>query len=164
MTEPPDSRSEPRLLHGTCVAWPVPGAAPGGVLLRGPSGSGKSDLALRLLDRGWRLVSDDQCVLRRFGDSIRVTAPPTLAGKLEVRGLGILPAPTLAEATLHLLVDLVAPREVERLPESARESILGLALPCLALAPFEASAAIKLELAAGLGSGPIMPHPQETGP
>ena len=59
------------------------------MLITGPSGSGKSDLALRLLDRGFTLVSDDQTIVRRDGDRLLASAPPTIAGKLEIRGIGI---------------------------------------------------------------------------
>ena len=59
------------------------------MLITGPSGSGKSDLALRLLDRGFTLVSDDQTIVRRDGDRLIASAPPTIAGKLEIRGIGI---------------------------------------------------------------------------
>ena len=59
------------------------------VLISGPSGSGKSDLALRLLDRGFTLVSDDQTIVRRDGDRLVASAPPTIKGKLEIRGIGI---------------------------------------------------------------------------
>src|SRR5690242_14502565 len=59
------------------------------VLITGPSGSGKSDLTLRLFDRGFQLVSDDRTILKRDGERIIASAPPTIAGKLEVRGLGI---------------------------------------------------------------------------
>lgn len=127
------------LVHGTAVA--IEGE---GVLLRGPSGAGKSDLALRLIDGGARLVADDQSELFRRGDRIRVRAPAALSGLLEVRGIGIVRLDALAEAPLALLVDLVAPEAVERLPEGAVESVLGLAVRRLALAPFEASAVAKL--------------------
>src|SRR5207237_6122820 len=60
------------------------------VLITGPSGSGKSDLALRLLDRGFTLVSDDQTIVRKDGDRLLASAPPTIAGKLEIRGIGII--------------------------------------------------------------------------
>ena len=60
------------------------------VLISGPSGSGKSDLALRLLDRGFALVSDDQTVVKKQGDALLASAPPSIAGKMEVRGIGIL--------------------------------------------------------------------------
>ena len=59
------------------------------VLITGPSGSGKSDLALRLLDRGFTLVSDDQTIVTRVDDRLIASAPPTIAGKLEIRGIGI---------------------------------------------------------------------------
>ena len=117
------------------------------VLLRGPSGTGKSDLALRLIDAGARLVADDQCELWREGDAILVRAPEPIAGLIEVRGIGIMQRRGAAEAPLALIADLVAPQHVERLPEPRSETILGLAIPLIALAPFEASAPAKLRLA-----------------
>jgi HPr kinase/phosphorylase len=127
------------LAHGTAVA--IDGE---GVLLRGPSGAGKSDLALRLIDGGARLVADDQAELRRRSGRIWVRAPIVIAGLLEVRGIGILHFESMAEAPLALLVDLVPATAVERLPEAAVETVLGLAVRRLALAPFEVSAAAKL--------------------
>ncbi|HAQ33260.1 MAG TPA: serine/threonine protein kinase, partial [Rhodospirillaceae bacterium] len=73
------------LIHGTCVA--LNGVT---VLLRGPSGSGKSDLALRLIDGGGRLVADDQTLVEIQGERLVATAPETIAGKMEVRGVGVL--------------------------------------------------------------------------
>ncbi len=140
----------PRLIHATCVA--IDGAdGPLGVLLRGPPGAGKSDLALRLIDRGARLVADDQCELRcqdgAAGTRLVARAPASIAGVLEVRGLGIMEVPSLAEAPVALVVDLVDPERVERLPAAATEEILGLELPRLALNAFEAAAPAKLHLA-----------------
>ncbi len=128
-----------------------------GVLLRGPSGAGKSDLALRLVDAGWRLVADDRVLLRRAGAAIVGRAPPALAGLLEVRGVGILRLDFLAETPLALIVDLVAPERVPRLPEPAQESILGVAIPLLAMAAFHAStpAALKLAVAARSFAGAL---------
>jgi HPr kinase/phosphorylase len=134
--------SEPLLVHGTAVA--IDGGA---VLIRGPSGAGKSDLALRLIDAGAALLADDQALLRREGKRVLVRAPPAIAGLIEVRGLGVLRLDAIEEAPLSLVVDLVAPEAVERLPPTRSESILGLSLPLIALAPFEASAAAKLRLA-----------------
>ena len=131
-----------RLAHGTAIA--IEGRA---ILLRGPPGAGKSDLALRLIDGGARLVADDQAELWRVGDQILVRAPTTITGLIEVRGLGILPIDALEEAPLALVVDLVSSGEVERLPEERTEEVLGLVIPLIALAPFEASAAAKLRLA-----------------
>ena len=134
--------SDDIIVHATTVA--IGGRA---VLLRGPSGSGKSDLALRLIDAGARLVADDRSRLWRDGDAILVAAPDTIAGLIEVRGMGILRLNPLPVARLALVVDLVAPQHVERLPDPSSETIFGLAIPVVAIAPFEASASIKLRLA-----------------
>jgi len=140
--------TEPLLVHGTTVA--IDGR---GVLLRGPSGAGKSDLALRLIDAGARLVADDQSILRRDGEAVLAGAPATISGLIEVRGIGLLRLDALTEARLALVADLVAPEAVERLPEPRSETILGISLPCVALAPFEASAPAKLRLALAAASG-----------
>lgn len=130
-------------IHGTCVA--VDGA---GVLLCGPSGSGKSDLALRLIDGGALLVADDLTRLVRQGGGLLALAPKRLAGRMEVRGLGIVALPHLRRARLALIVDLVAPEAIERLPQTRTRSHLGLAVPLIRLDPFEASAPAKVRLAA----------------
>ena len=132
----------PILVHATAIA--IDGRA---VLLRGPSGAGKSDLALRLIDAGARLVADDQVELRRAGERVLVTAPAAIAGLIEVRGVGIIRLEAVAEATLALLVDLVPSAEVDRFPETRCEDVLGLAVPSIALSPFEASTAAKLRFA-----------------
>jgi serine kinase of HPr protein (carbohydrate metabolism regulator) len=129
-------------VHATSVALDG-----GGVLLRGPSGSGKSDLALRLIDQGARLVADDQTELERVGGVLEMRAPATIAGRIEVRGLGIIRVPALAMAPLRLVVDLVAPESVERFPEPQFCALLEVSVPLLRLAPFAASAAAKLRLA-----------------
>jgi serine kinase of HPr protein (carbohydrate metabolism regulator) len=119
-------------------------------LLRGPSGAGKSDLALRLVEFGARLVADDQTELARNGQTIVATAPTRIAGLIEARGVGIVKLSRdqlVARATVALLVDLTPPERIERLPELRRESLLGVELPVMVLAPFEASAAVKLRLA-----------------
>ena len=92
------------LVHATSVA--IGGRA---VLLRGPSGLGKSDLALRLIDAGADLVSDDQSILERRGNTIVVRAPPTIAGLIEVAASALCASTWTAEATLALVTDLVAP-------------------------------------------------------
>ena len=138
------------LVHATCVALKTSGRTWKAVLLRGPSGAGKSDLAARLIETGARLVADDQTRLARQGRRLVATCPRTLAGLLEVRGVGIVKlgrTQLLPSAAVALLVDLVSPRHIERLPEPAREAMLGIDLPVLALAPFEASASAKLRLA-----------------
>ena len=129
------------LVHGTAVA--IDGEA---VLFRGPPGVGKSDLALRLIDAGGRLVADDQAVLRRAGDQVLVRAPSVIAGLIEIHGFGIVRVETMDEAPLALIVDLLPSGQIERIPEPRIETVLGLAVPLLALAPFEAAAAAKLRL------------------
>src|SRR5438046_8441099 len=99
------------LLHATAIA--IAGRA---VLLRGASGAGKSDLGLRLIDAGARLVADDQSELFRRGDSLIVRAPATIAGLIEVRGIGIVRLDALAGESAALLVDLVPPEILRRLP------------------------------------------------
>ncbi|HML09993.1 MAG TPA: HPr kinase/phosphatase C-terminal domain-containing protein [Stellaceae bacterium] len=138
------------LVHATAVA--IGGRA---VLLRGPSGSGKSDLALRLIDAGAELVADDYSQLQRQGDAIVVRAPATISGLIEARGVGIVKVQALDVAPLALIADMVAPQHVERMPEPGSETIFGLAIPVVAIAPFEASAPAKLRfaLAALVGGG-----------
>ena len=136
-------------VHATTVALRVKSRWRA-VLLRGPSGAGKSDLALRLIGAGGRLVSDDQTHLARSGRSLVATPPPALAGMIEARGVGIVRLPRnnlLARAPVALLVDLVPPDRIERLPEPQSETLLDITLPRLDLSPFEASAVQKLWLA-----------------
>jgi serine kinase of HPr protein (carbohydrate metabolism regulator) len=129
-------------IHATAVA-----IGRRGVLLRGPSGSGKSDLALRLIDGGARLIADDVVEIERRGDALWARAPAALKGKIEVRGVGILAVPSVAGARIALAVDLVVPRAVERYPDPIHVRILGIRLKLLKLWAFEASAAAKLRLA-----------------
>jgi HPr kinase/phosphorylase len=138
------------LVHATCVAFRPRGRSWRAALLRGPSGAGKSDLALRLLEQGARLVADDQTALVRLGKTVVASAPARIAGLIEARGVGIVKLARdqlVARAPVVLLVDLALPERIERLPETAQESLLGVALPVLVLAPFEASASMKLRLA-----------------
>jgi len=143
-------------LHATSVALRV-GKRWRAVLLRGPSGAGKSDLALRLIESGARLIADDQTHLARAGRALIASAPPALAGMIEVRGIGILTlarAQLLARAPVALLVDLVSPDRIERLPEPSRESLLEVAVPRIELAAFEASSSAKLRLALARNATP----------
>jgi HPr kinase/phosphorylase len=109
-----------------------------GVLLVGPPGSGKSDLLLRLIDRGFDLVADDQVEL----DGASASAPARLAGLLEIRGLGIARLPFVDRATLSLVVTMERP---ERLPMPSRYALLDL--PMISVDPFAASAPLLVELA-----------------
>ena len=131
-------------VHSTLVAL-----GSDGVLLRGPSGSGKSDLALRLImpPSPWSLVSDDQVVLSRDRERITGRAPMPIAGKLEVRGIGIVQWPAREAAVIGLIVDLVPRPDVPRMPELGhRADLLGLAIPCIRLHAFDASTPAKIAL------------------
>lgn len=132
--------SDPPLdtIHATTVA--IDGRA---VMLRGASGAGKSDLALRLIDRGAALVADDRTVLTVHGGAVIASAPRAIAGRIEVRGVGIVALPTRA-APLALIIDLGVE---ERMPEPRHERVGDALIPAMTLDPRPASAPIKLELA-----------------
>src|ERR1700722_2773148 len=137
-------------VYGTAVAL-----GGDGLLIRGPSGSGKSDLALRLIDQGARLIADDVTEVQRARAELRLSAPATIAGRLEVRGLGLLAVPSVASAPLRLVVDLVPAESIERLPEPQCWEFEGVPVPLLALAPFAASAPAKLRLALRALAAPL---------
>jgi serine kinase of HPr protein (carbohydrate metabolism regulator) len=123
-------------LHASCVLLGRSGEAFGapaeaGILLNGPSGSGKSDLALRLIERGGTLVADDRIELFRDETTLAARAPRALAGLLEIRGVGIVELPSAASAHIALVVELVHPSQVARLPEPDRYA----PPPCLGVAP-----------------------------
>jgi serine kinase of HPr protein (carbohydrate metabolism regulator) len=129
------------LVRGTAVS-----IAGRGVLLRGASGAGKSDLALRLIDRGATLVSDDYCEVRTEAGRLVARAPATIAGKVEMRGIAILDVPSTADVPLCLVVELDL--RPERFPDGPGEAaVAGGSLPAIAIAALEASAPLKLEAA-----------------
>ena len=156
MPSPPSAGRE--RVHGTCVALEG-----GGVLLLGPSGAGKSDLALRLIDSGARLVGDDCIELARDGDhlvaSLPTSAPRGLRGRLEVRGIGIVPVRSRARVRLGLVVELRPDGPIERQPGPAFYTCLGVRVPLVVLDPFTASAAAKVRLAVHTLPGDIIPPP-----
>ncbi len=128
--------------HGTLVALQGQG-----VLLRGPPGAGKSDLALRLIGAGARLVADDQVEISVVDGALVGTVPAAIAGLIEVRGVGLRRLHHLGHCRIALVVDLVPPSSVERLPEPETEAFLGIAVPRLKLDPFAASAPMKVAFA-----------------
>lgn len=136
----------PILLHATAVALPAAGEWVG-VLLRGPSGSGKSDLALRLIDQGARLIADDQTELCQTVQGLTMSAPARIAGRLEVRGLGLVTMAIVDKVPLVLVADLVSSVEVERMPRPLTVTLAGVSISMMRLAPFEVSATAKLRLA-----------------
>ena len=129
------------LLHAGCVC--VGGK---GVLFLGESGSGKSDLALRMIDAGAQLVADDQVELKAENGALIASAPEKIRFLLEARGVGILQLPHQANATVALAVSLVVRANVERLPEPAFFSCEGVRVPLLSLHAFDASTPAKIRL------------------
>lgn len=133
------------IVHAGCLArfgrgfW-------AGVLLTGPSGVGKSDLALRLLERGWSLVADDRTQIWTSGGDLYARAPDAIAGLIEARGLDVLPAGGRPFCRIALVADCTN-REVERIPPRSRRRLLEAEVEALTLRPMEASAPAKLERA-----------------
>ncbi len=142
------------LVHASCVAF-----GDVGILIRGKSGSGKSSLCLRLIDGAGfglggnalraELVADDQVELSLRGETLFAATPAALAGKLEIRGLGIVSLPYRREVVLRLVVDLLPASDIERLPGAAQQRtvVAGVGLPCLALDATEAVSAARLRAA-----------------
>lgn len=142
-------------VHATCVSLDGHG-----VLLRGPSGSGKSDLALRLIEAGAALVGDDYCAYRVEsgweGETLIACTRPETAGLLEVRGVGLIRVGHVAEAPVRLVFDLCPGQTPERMPEQEVTDVCGVLVPRLHLNPFEASAAAKVRLAVRLFCGDVV--------
>ena len=129
-------------VHASCVA-----IGETAVLLEGPSGAGKSDLAFRLIDRGAMLVSDDYTLLVRSGDRLIARPPERIAGKIEIRGVGLVDLPFVADRPVTLIVCLQG--EALRLPENRTRRIAGVEVRELVFAAFHASTPAKIELALG---------------
>ena len=124
------------------------------MILRGPSGSGKSDLAVRLINEGALLVADDQTILFVENNRMMAQPPAEIAGKMEVRGIGIVRMGPPAIVPVFLLIDMSDPEDVPRMADFAPVELVGHKIPRIHLAPFEmsATAKVKLALRALLGS------------
>ena len=135
------------LLHAGMIAARSRGSW-AGVLLEGASGAGKSDLALRALDDGFRLVSDDRTVIWESGGVLFGRCPDPIAGLIEARGCGVLGEPAIPLAAVVLAVECVDPSyPLERLPDARHRLIAGVRTPALRLRAFESSACAKLRRA-----------------
>lgn len=145
-----DGTTNPNQLHGTAIV--IDGR---GVLIRGASGSGKSDLALRLIDGGGFLVADDRVDATVADGELVMSPPAAIAGLLEIRGIGIVELGATPDVKLRLVVDLVAADLIERHPEPRTVSLSGIEVPSLMLDPFEGSAAAKIRAALKLATGQI---------
>lgn len=139
-------------LHATAIA--LNGA---GVLLRGPSGSGKSDLALRLIEGGAELIADDRVEITSADDELHLSAPVTIRGLIEIRGLGIVNIGATQDIPLRLIVELIPQNKpgekIERMPEVKEEVIAGIAIPVIDIDAFELSAAAKIKIALRIQDG-----------
>ncbi len=122
MTHPTSTEA---MAHATSIAIDT-----AGVLITGPSGSGKSSLALALMSLGARLIADDCTILRKDGEILWASAPAAILGRIEARGVGLLAAETCPAAPLRLIVDM-GHTEVDRLPPFRQTRLMGLDLPCL---------------------------------
>lgn len=132
-------------VHATCVAiddGPFPGGS--GVLLRGPSGVGKSDLALRLIDEGARLVADDQVIVARQKRFLTAHPPAALAGLIEIRGIGPVRMPHQPGSRVALVADLGSRAAIERLPEPGCVELAGVEVHLISLDPEAPSATARL--------------------
>lgn len=138
------------LIHASCIA-----CGADAVLLLGPPGAGKSDLALRLIEKGWALIADDQVRLLAEAGGLRATAPQALQGRMEVRGLGLfadLPVATVP-SVLRLVVHLEDRAAVPRLPPPVSWHLAGVTVPAVSLHAFDASAPAKVALALKAATG-----------
>ena len=118
-----------------------------GVLIRGPSGSGESDLALRLINDGAELVGDDRVNIECVENYLNLSAPDSLKGLIEVRGVGVVNIGAADKAPLKLIIELKPGENIERLPEPSEETLEGVVIPVLDLDPFKVSSVAKIKLA-----------------
>ncbi|MGY8998672.1 MAG: HPr kinase/phosphorylase [Rhodospirillales bacterium] len=128
--------------HATAIA-----IVNAGVLIRGPSGSGKSDLALRLIDGGAALISDDRVNIEVTGSTLYLSAPTAIRNLIEVRGLGAISISAVQNIPLCLIVNLKPSAEIDRMPEAKSEPINGITIPVIDINPFEISATSKIRIA-----------------
>lgn len=130
------------LIHATALAYKRKG-----LLFMGPSGSGKSDLALRLMNRGGELIADDQVCLRVEGTELVAFSPQSIHGKCEVRSLGILTFRALDSHAIDFIIELKPLSEISRYPfDSNVKNLCDLTLPVYYLNAFEASVVEKISL------------------
>jgi serine kinase of HPr protein (carbohydrate metabolism regulator) len=140
-------------IHGTCCADET-GPAPRGVLLVGPPGSGKSDLALRLIDAGFALVADDRVDIAEVDGAAVASGPAALAGLIEVRGIGILRIPHVLARVPVVLVAALTPRVLQdRLPDPRTTDLAGLPVPTIGIDAEAASAVARIRLALSVLGG-----------
>jgi serine kinase of HPr protein (carbohydrate metabolism regulator) len=127
--------------HATAVAY-----YGSGILIRGPSGSGKSDLALRLIDDDADLIADDRVVIKVVGKELRLSPPESISGLIEVRGIGVVKIKTVRDIPLCLVVELELSNQTKRMPEIKEETIKDISIPIISINAFESSSLAKIKI------------------
>ena len=129
------------LFHGTAVSYNG-----SGILILGPSGSGKSDLALRLINEGADLIADDQVLIKLVGKALQLSAPDSISGLIEVRGVGIIKIKPVCYIPLSLIVEIKSGAQLERIPIMKKDLIENIPIPVIQLDAFEGSAIAKIKI------------------
>ena len=129
------------LIHASCVEFMGTG-----LLICGPSGSGKSDLCLRMIEAGAAFISDDQTVLENKKGKLTARCPASIKGLLEIRGIGIVEMPFIDETEISLKLSLKSLDQIDRMPEKQTEFIEGIEIPVFSINAFSASAIIKIKM------------------
>lgn len=128
-------------IHATAVFYQG-----SGVLIRGPSGSGKSDLAIRLIEDGANLIADDYVRIDTDVDKILLSAPKNIAGLIEVRGIGVINMESIKDVPLRVIFDLKPTSSINRMPENLNEIIEGISIPVVEISAFECSVLSKIKI------------------
>ena len=127
--------------HGTAVSYHGCG-----ILIRGPSGSGKSDLALRLIDDGAILIADDQVQIKFVGKELHLSAPNSISGLIEIRGVGVIRIKHVSRVPLSLIVDINTKEQLQRLPAIKKEVINNIHISVIRINAFESSTIAKIKV------------------
>ncbi len=128
------------LVYASCVEFMGTG-----LLITGSSGSGKSDLCLRLIDQGAKLIADDQTIIENQNGQLKARCPDTIKGLLEIRGIGIVEMPFIYETNINLKLSLRAFDQIDRMPEKITELIENIEIPVYYLDAFSDSSIIKVK-------------------
>ena len=129
------------LFHGTAVLYHG-----FGILIRGPSGSGKSDLALRLIDDGADLIADDQVIIKSVGEILQLSSPDKISGLIEIRGVGVVRIKYVSGVPLGLILDINPRKKLKRMPITKKELIGNISIPVITINAFESSAVAKIKV------------------
>ena len=136
------------LFHASCIRFMNTG-----ILICGQSGMGKSDLCLRLIEYGAKLVADDQTHVDRINNKLIASCPENIQGLLEVRGIGIVTAPFIPTTEIHLKLSLQTEEKIDRMPSAKTDVIEGISIPVLTINAFENSAVLKVKTCIEISNG-----------